>query len=183
VGRSIEESSQVARELGYFASLKKHLLPVSKIKRRNPAELCLIIAGSYGQSGSSLERVSQDKHHLLEIGKGDTVIFSADPAPPQVLLDVNRMIDNLNRLGAMVYYYEIQDNLHVSGHGTAEDVKMLFAFIKPKYFVPIGGDYRHMYAYSLLVEQMGWPLERTLLLENGQKVEINQQKKITVSAS
>jgi len=180
LGRSLEQSSQIARKLGYFSSLKKYIIPAKKIKSYPFSKLVLIVAGSYGQKSSSLVRISQNKHHLIKLKKQDLVIFSADPAPPGVFIDVNKMIDNLTKTGARVHYYEIQDNLHVSGHGTAEDIKMLFALIKPKYLLPIGGDFRHMRAYQLLGVKMGYQENKIILLKEGQQVEFNSQGQVIV---
>lgn len=175
VGRSLEESARIARSLGYFSNLKNYLVDSKKIKSIPPQRLTLIVAGSYGQTDSALTNISQNKHHLVKVRKDDVVIFSADPSPPGVLVNVNNAIDNLTKLGAIVYYHDIQDNLHVSGHGTAEDIKMLFALIKPKYVMPIGGDWRHMVAYSHLAQQMGWQEKQVVMLKEKQKVEISQK--------
>jgi ribonuclease J len=180
LGRSVEESSRIAQELGYFSSLKNYILPTKKIKRYSFSKLTLIVAGSYGQPSSSLVKISKNKHHLVKLKKQDTVIFSADPAPPGVILDVNNLVDDLTKLGAMVYYYEIQDNLHVSGHGTAEDIKMLISIIKPETLLPIGGEFRHMNAYSLLAQQMGYKENQIILPEEKQVVEISQSGRIIV---
>jgi len=181
VGRSIEASGEVARKLGYLKGLKKYLVSNKKIKKMPDNKKCLIVAGSYGQPNSSLTRVSQKKHHLVKLKKNDTVIFSADPAPPQVFVDVNRVIDNLNRLGANVYYYEIQNNLHVSGHGTSEDVKALMAMVRPKLLMPIGGDYRHMWAYKMLAQKMGWKEGEVLLLDEGKELVLGEGERYTIN--
>jgi ribonuclease J len=181
LGRSLEQSAQIARQLGYFSSLKKFLVEGKKIKNIPPSKLTIVVAGSYGQTDSALTNISQNKHHLVKLKKGDVVIFSADPSPPGVLLNVNNAIDNLTKLGAAVYYHEIQDNLHVSGHGTAEDIKMLMAIVKPKYCLPIGGDYRHMAAYQELAKQMGYPEKQVVLLKEKQRLEINQRGEIIFS--
>ena len=88
------------------------------------------------------------------------------------------MIDGLTKLGARVYYYELQYNLHVSGHGTTEDIKMLFALIKPKYLIPIGGDFRHMRAYQLLGAKMGYPEEKVIFLKESRGVEFNSKGEV-----
>lgn len=172
LGRSLEKSFKIAKGLGYFSQLKSSIISQNKIKKTPREKLTVIAAGSYGQADSALVRISQQKHRLVNLQKGDSVIFSADPAPPGVLNQVNNTIDNLTRLKVRVYYYEIQDNLHVSGHGTAEDIKMLIALVKPKYLLPIGGDYRHMFAFSLLAQQMGYKEEQVLLLESRQQVSL-----------
>lgn len=180
LGRSLEASSQIALKLGYFSSLKKHLIPIKKIKSIPFSQLTIIVAGSYGQEDSALSRISKNKHSLIKLRKGDVVIFSADPAPPGVIIKVNNMVDNLTRLKARVYYYEIQDNLHVSGHATAEDLKMLIALIKPQYLMPIGGDYRHMNAYSLFAQKMGYSEKQILLLKEKQTLEINVSGRLLI---
>jgi ribonuclease J len=180
LGRSVEESSEIARKLGYLSSLGKYILPAKKIRSCPFHQLTVIAAGCYAQSGSALEKLSQNKHHLIKLKKTDVVIFSADPSPPGVIVNVNKMIDNLSRIGAKVYYYEIQENLYVSGHGTAEDIKMLFALIKPKYFLPIGGDFRHMRAYQSLASKMGYPESQVILLKEKEAVEFTPQAKVVV---
>lgn len=181
VGRSLEESARIAKSLGYFSNLKKYLVDSKKIKSVSPDRLTLIVAGSYGQTDSALTNISQNKHHLVKVRKDDVVIFSADPSPPGVLVNVNNAIDNLTKLGAVVYYHDIQDNLHVSGHGTAEDIKMLFALVKPKYVMPIGGDWRHMVAYAHLAQQMGWSEKQVVLLKEKQKIELTQKGDLFIS--
>jgi len=178
LGRSLEQSYQIAKELGYFSSLKQFVIPTKKIKSYPYGKLSLIVAGSYAQSDSALARISQNKHHLVKLKKNDLVIFCADPGPPGVIVDVNKMIDSLTKLGSRVYYYELQYNLHVSGHGTVEDIKMLFALIKPKYLVPIGGDFRHMRAYQLLGAKMGYSEDKVIFLKEGKVVEFSPQGRV-----
>ena len=180
VGRSLESSGEIAQKLGYFKEFKNAIVPISKVRKMNPKRLTLIVAGSYGQEDSALRRISQRKHNLVKLRKEDTVIFSADPAPPQVLVAVNKMVDDLTRIGAKVFYYEIQDDLHASGHGTGEDIKMLFSLVKAKYLLPIGGDFRHMRAYQELGMKMGWKENEVLLLKEGEKVVVNKEGRVVV---
>lgn len=180
LGRSLEESVKISRSLGYLAGFKKNILPQEIIRRYPLTKLTLIAAGCYGQSDSALKKISEAKHHLVKLKKNDTVIFSADPAPPGVRVGVNRMIDDLSKLGARIFYYDIQDNLHVSGHGTAEDIKMLFALVKAEYLLPIGGDFRHMRSYQLIASDMGYPEEKVLLIKEGQVVEFNNRRQVMV---
>jgi ribonuclease J len=178
LGRSLEQSGNIARKLGYFSSLKNHIISTKKIKKQPFSKLTLITAGSYAQEGSALDKISRGKHNLVKIRPNDIVIFSADPSPPNVILGVNKMIDNLSKLGANVYYYEIQDNLHVSGHGTAEDIKMLIALVKPEYLMPIGGDFRHMTAFLKIARNMRYEKNKILFLKEKQAVNINHGKVI-----
>lgn len=180
VGRSLEQSYEIAKNLGYFSNLKQFIIPARKIKSYPYSKLNIIVAGSYGQSDSSLARVSKGKHNLVRLRKDDLVIFCADPGPPGVIVDVNKMIDNLTKLGARVYYYEIQDDLHASGHGTGEDIKMLFALTKPKYLIPIGGDFRHMRAYQLLAAKMGYSEDKVLFLTENKSIEFSAKGEVIV---
>ena len=180
LGRSLEQSYETAKELGYFSTLKQFVIPAKKIKSYPYSKLNLVAAGSYAQSDSTLVRISQNKHNLVKLKKDDLVIFCADPGPPGVIVNVNNMVDNLTKLGAIVYYYEIQDNLHVSGHGAAEHIKMLFALIKPKHLIPIGGDFRHMRAYQLLAEKMGYTEDKVIFLKEGKTVEFNSKSGVVL---
>jgi len=180
LGRSLEQSSEIARKLGYLGKLKNFVIPPGKIKKQPFDKLTLIVAGSYGQSDSALQRIAQGKHNLVKLKPKDTVIFSADPAPPGVRVAVNKMIDNLTRIGARVFYYEIQENLHVSGHGTAEDIKMLMAIVRPHYLMPIGGDFRHMRAYQELAAKMGYPEDKVIFLKEKQAIKFSPNKRLVV---
>lgn len=180
LGRSMEQNMEVAKKLGYFKEMNNYLLPLKKIRSYPGRKLTLITAGCYGQSDSALEKLSQNKHHLLRLKERDTIIFSADPSPPGVVVKVNQMIDNFSRLGVQVFYYEIQENLYVSGHGTAEDIKMLLAIVKPTYLLPIGGDFRHMRSYQMLAQQMGYNPSKTILLKEKQIIEFTPQGQLVV---
>lgn len=180
LGHSVEKSYEIANRLGYFKDFTKDVISQKKIKKFPPQKLTLIVAGSYGQPNSALERISRNKHYLVKLRKDDVVIFSADPSPPSVVVSVNNMIDNLTKLGVDVHYYEIQENLYVSGHGTAEDLKMLFALIKARYVLPIGGDFRHMRAYANLACQMGYEEKEVLLLEEGKAIEVSKGGQVLV---
>ena len=167
----MEKSFKIADRLGYFKDFAKDVISEKKIKKFPFSRLTLIVAGSYGQSDSALERISRGRHRLVRLKKGDVVIFSADPSPPSVILNVNNMIDNLTRLGVDVFYYEIQENLHVSGHGSKEDLKLLLALVKPKFAIPIGGNPRHQRAYGFLAQEMGIASENIFEVLNGEILE------------
>jgi len=152
LGRSIETSIKIAKRLGY---LRVKRSKESRRKRRaDESKIVYLVAGSYGQSNSTLMRIAQGKYPRVSLKKGAVVIFSADPSPPNTKDKVDKLVDLLTIRGARVHYYEIQENLHTSGHGSAGDIKLLFALVKPKFLIPIGGCPRHMRAYSLLAEEM-----------------------------
>ncbi len=176
VGRSTEAKAQVAKDLGYLHYPENLVIPFKRIKKIPKQKIMYIISGSYGQPGSALYRVANSEHDFLTIGKGDAVIFSSDPAPPGSKANVDGVVDRLIEIGVDVHYYEMQEDLHVSGHGCQEDIKMLFALLKPKYYIPIGGTIRHMREYKNIAVGMGATPESTFELMPGDIIEFNNAK-------
>ena len=186
VGRSISKNVLVAKELGYLKINNKDLVRAEKATDFSQNKLTYIVAGAYGQSESALYRIANNSHKFVELKKGATVIFSADPNPPGVSDAVDIVVDKLTELGAEVHYYEIQNDLHVSGHGSQGDMLLLASLVRPKYFVPIGGTARHLRAYSKLISQTGIERERVFELETGAFLEFSEGRasmgpKITVN--
>lgn len=167
VGFSVERNVKVAAELGFLKLPPRLVLDKRKIKTIPREEQCLIIAGSQGQLGSSLERIAIGEHKWISLDEGDKVIFSADPIPGNEA-NVYRLIDLLSRHKLNVSYSDISDDLHVSGHASAKELVMLMAMTKPKYVLPTGGTYRHMIQYRKLAEDFGLPKDRVLMPENQQ---------------
>jgi len=175
IGRSIERKAQIAKDLGYLFYPNDLVIKSKQASRLPPDKLLYIISGSYGQPGSALYRLCLGEHDFLTIGKGDVVIFSSDPAPPGSKTNVDFLVDKLIEANINVHYYDMQEDLHVSGHGSIGDIEMLFALVKPKYFIPIGGTVRHMRAYGLIAQKMGSPEQNTLELLPGEIVEFSNQ--------
>ncbi|MDD5605712.1 MAG: ribonuclease J, partial [Dehalococcoidales bacterium] len=175
VGRSIERKAQIAKDLGYLFYPEGVVIKAKNAAKIPPNQLLFIISGCYGQSGSALYRLIIGEHDFLTIGKGDSVIFSADPAPPGSKANVDYLVDKLIEDNIDVHYYDMQEDLHVSGHGCQKDIEMLFALVKPKYFIPIGGTIRHMRAYGLIAQSMGASENDILELESGDIVEFSNQ--------
>ncbi len=173
IGRSIERKAQIAKDLGYLFYPNDLVIKSKQASRLPPDKLLFIISGSYGQPGSALYRLSLGEHDFLKVGKGDVVIFSSDPAPPGSKANVDFLVDKLIESDVDVHYYDMQEDLHVSGHGSIGDIEMLFALVKPKYFIPIGGTIRHMRAYGLIAQRMGAPESNVLELLSGEIVEFN----------
>lgn len=155
IGRSTDSKAGIAKELGYLFYPNGLVISPKQAAKLADNQVLFIISGSYGQPGSALYRVSLGEHEFLSVGKGDTVIFSGDPAPPGSKTNVDFLVDRLIETNCDVHYYDMQEDLHVSGHGSQKDIEMLFAVLKPKYFIPIGGTVRHMHAYSLIAQSMG----------------------------
>lgn len=173
-GRSVEQKAQTARNLGYLHYENNIEIPLKKAMRKNKDQVMIIISGSYGQPGSALYRAATGEHDYLEVEPGDSVIFSGDPAPPGTKANVDSLVDRLLEINADVHYYDMQEDLHVSGHGCQEDIRLLFGLIKPKYFIPIGGTVRHMRAYSNMAQEMGAKAENVFELVPGGIVEFSQ---------
>jgi len=174
VGRSMERKAEIARQLGYLkypSAIEVNSRRASKLPRN---QILYIISGCYGQNGSALYRVAHSDHRFLEIEENDTVIFSADPAPPGSKQKVDYLVDRLLELNVDVHYYDLQEDLHVSGHGSREDIKFLFGLMRPRYLIPIGGTVRHMRAYSLIAQEMGYKPNQVFELMPGDCVEFTR---------
>lgn len=168
-GRSVRDTMNIARDFGYIDYPDSIFVDERESSKYPQGQLTYIITGSYAQKGAGLVRVASGEHKAIAIEKNAVVIFSADPIPNAVSA-VNVMIDELYLKGAEIYYSQIQDNLHVSGHGLQGDMKLLANIVKPKYFIPIGGNVKHMRAYSELMQSMGIEENRILQLVDGQSV-------------
>ena len=175
IGRSIERKAQIAKDLGYLFYPNGVVIKSKQATRMKPSEILYIISGCYGQPGSALYRLITGDHDFLTVGRGDAVIFSADPAPPGSKANVDYLVDKLIEDNVDVHYYDTQEDLHVSGHGCQKDIEMLFALVKPKYFIPIGGTVRHMRAYGVIAQSMGAKEENVLELNPGDIVEFSNQ--------
>lgn len=169
VGRSLVKAKEVARRLGYL-QLDPHMdLELSDIHNYTDDQLVFIIAGSQGQENSGMVRVVNGEHKDVKLGPSDTVVFSSDPIPGSEV-SVFELIDSLARKDVRVIYTDINENLHVSGHGSAEELSALIDLTKPKKLIPIGGNFRHMAAYRMLAQDKGYSRKDILLLEDGEEV-------------
>lgn len=173
-GRSVEQNARVAEELGFLKLPHQAMLAKKKVRALPDNQLCFIVAGSQGQEGSALVRAAHGEHEEIKVSSGDKVIFSADPIPGNER-SVYETIDALAHQGAEVIYHDVNDELHVSGHGSSGELMLLMELVKAKYLVPIGGTFRHMVQYRKLAERLGYPNENVFLLEEGQSLEINVQ--------
>lgn len=179
LGRSIEKSIKIADQLNYLPKIKRKVTFLEEFKKRKMPEerrLLYLAAGSYGQLNSALTRISENQYPPTSLKKGAVVIFSADPSPPKTRDKVDDLVDKLTLKGARVFYYDLQENLHVSGHGSSEDLKLLIALVKPKFVVPIGGNPRHLRAYRFLAYQMKMSQNQVLEILSGEPVIFLKEK-------
>lgn len=174
VGRSIQKKTEMAYNLGYLKYSSDQVISFKEAGNYQPNQIMYIVAGCYGQVGSSIYRISQGEHDKVTVNEGDIFIFSADPAPPYTKESEDYVIDNLIDKGVDVHYYDLNEGLYISGHGGQEDIKKLFEIVKPKYFIPIGGNIRFMHSYGKLVEDVGIDLSKVFKLKAGESVIFNK---------
>ena len=167
VGRSIEKNLELATKLRYLEFPKSTFLNKKEARSFVPNKLTYLVAGSQAQVGSALDRIVAGEVESVKLKKGDKVVFSSDPIPGSETAIYN-LIDNIYRLGADVVYSDIHDNLHVSGHGSQGDLGKLMEMVRPKYFIPIGGEFHHMVAYKKLAISRGFKEEQVILADGGQ---------------
>lgn len=173
VGRSIEQNVKTAAQLGYL-QLSKHIINKRDINKLPGKNVCVVIAGSQGQEGSSLTRAAQGEHDFVRIEPEDKVVFASEPIPGNEN-NVYATIDTLGRSGANVTYSDLDPTVHVTGHSSAIEQKLLMALTTPRTVAPIGGTYHHMVQYRQLARSMGYKDKNILLLENGQIVAMSHQ--------
>lgn len=169
LGRSMRQNSLSAAEIGYLPIPYSFQGKEQEIAKMPPNKVCVIAAGSQGQYDSALSKMARQQNKFIKITKGDKIIFSSDPVPGNEH-EVYSLIEELSLQGADVIYPDIQDQLHASGHGNQDDLKMLVRFTKPKYFIPIGGTLRHQRQYERLITDMGYKPESLALINEGQTV-------------
>lgn len=174
IGRSIEKKAEIAKNFGYLHYQDDVVISAKKLGSLPKEKRMYIISGSYGQPGSALYRAALGEHDFINIDEADVVIFSSDPAPPGSKTNVDFVVDRLIETGVDVHYYDLQEDLHVSGHASQEDIKMLFSLIKPKYFIPIGGTTRHNRAYKDLAVSVGADEKNVFQLTSGDIVEFGE---------
>ena len=173
VGRSMSDTVRMALELGYLNAPAGILARLDELKGMPRNKVVFITTGSQGEPTSALVRMANRDHRQVHILRGDTVVISATPIPGNESL-VNRTIDNLFKQGAQVLYGKVAQ-VHVHGHGSQEELKLLLNLVKPKYFMPIHGEYRHLSMHAKLAQSIGIPKENTFVLEDGDVLELNPQ--------
>jgi len=170
LGRSMLNVIAKARELGYIRCPDELFVPIKQIRDLPDRETLLLMTGSQGEELAALSRISRCEHPQVQVKASDTIIFSASPIPGNTISVVNT-IDRLMMLGAKVVYGK-GEGIHVSGHGSQEDHKLMIALTRPKYFVPVHGEHRMLVAHSKTAQSMGVPADHMLIIDNGDVVEL-----------
>lgn len=174
VGRSMINNVQMAIELGYVHVPQGMLIRAEDIKQFKPEQVVVVCTGSQGEPTSALTRIANQDHRLIRIQQNDTVILSATPVPGNERM-VNRTINNLFRQGAEVFYQAIA-NVHVSGHAAQEEQKLMLSLLRPKFFLPIHGEYRQLVLHAKLAYSLGIPEKHILVAEDGDVVEVTSDE-------
>ena len=172
VGRSMVDNVKMSLDMGYLSAPAGVLLSLGETRHLSPDEVVLITTGSQGEPTSALVRIANRDHRDIQIMPGDTVVISATPIPGNETL-VSRTIDNLFRQGARVLYDRVA-LVHVHGHASQEELKTMLNLTKPRFFVPVHGEYRHLLAHASLANLMGVPDSGTFVLEDGDVLELTE---------
>ncbi len=179
-GRSMINMIETAREIGYINAPENMFIDIDMIKNYTDDQLVIITTGSQGETMSALTRMAAGEHKKVVITPNDMVIISATPIPGNEKL-VSNVINDLMQIGAEVIYSALE-NVHVSGHACQEEQKLIIRLARPKYFIPVHGEYRQLKAHAETAKEMGILSENIFILENGKTLELNKKEaKITTS--
>ena len=170
-GRSMENVIGTAAELGYLQIPDKTLVDIDQIKNYPDDKVVLITTGSQGESMAALSRMAANIHKKVTIKPNDTIIFSSNPIPGNEKA-VSKVINELSRKGADVIFQDA----HVSGHACQEEIKLIYSLVKPKYSIPVHGEYRHLKAQAGLARDLGIPKENIFILSSGDVLELNEEE-------
>ena len=170
-GRSMVNVVKMAAELGYLKVPGGVLIEIEQIKNYAPDKLVVITTGSQGEPLSALHRMAFSDHRQVEIMPGDMIIISATPIPGNEIF-VSRVVNELMKRGANVVYEKMYD-VHVSGHACNEEQKLMLSIVKPKYFMPVHGEQKHLYKHKMLAFAMGMKPENVIIAANGNVIEVN----------
>lgn len=171
-GRSMENIVAVAMELGYIDIEKDVLINIDNINKYADNQVVIVTTGSQGEPMAALSRMASSEHKKVNIKQGDMIIISASPIPGNEKL-ISRVINQLFKKGADVIYEALAD-VHVSGHACQEELKLMHTLIKPKFFMPVHGEYRHLKQHSQLAQKLGMPEEKIILADNGEVIEVTR---------
>ena len=174
VGRSMVDNVNMALKMGYLNDPSGVVATMGEIKGMPHERVVIMTTGSQGEPTSALVRIANKDHRDIHIIPGDTVVVSATPIPGNETV-VSRTLDNLFRQGAAVLYDKVA-LVHVHGHASQEELKMMLNLIKPRYFVPVHGEHRHLIAHATLAQTLGIPPSNTFVLENGDVLELTAQE-------
>ena len=173
-GRSMINMIETAKELGYINVPENTFIDIDMIKNYTDEQLVIITTGSQGETMSALTRMASGEHKKVSITPNDLVIISATPIPGNEKF-VSRVIDDLMQIGAEVIYSSLED-IHVSGHACQEEQKLIISLVRPKFFLPVHGEYRQLRAHAETARKVGIEPRNIFMLENGRTLELNEKE-------
>ena len=174
VGRSMVNNFKMASNMGYLTVPSGTVVSMNEARQLPHRETIILATGAQGEPTSALVRIANGEHQDVEVVSGDTVIISASPIPGNETV-VSKTIDNLYRQGARVLYSRIA-MVHVHGHGSREELKMMLSMVRPKYFLPVHGEYRHLVAHAALARDAGVSEENAFVIEDGDVLELTEDR-------
>ena len=173
VGRSMNNNVKMSLRMGYINDPGNVLVPIRQSAKLPDNKVVIIATGSQGEPSSVMSRISKGNHQQLSVKPNDTIVLSSSPIPGNET-SVSKIIDNLFRKGANVIYNRIS-KVHVHGHGSKEELKLMLEVTNPKYFIPIHGEYRHLLAHAKISNDLGRPSRNTFVIEDGDVLEISHE--------
>jgi ribonuclease J len=173
VGRSMVDNVEIAHSLNYLRIPDGMVVRPQDIRGFDPKRIVILASGSQAEPMSSLSRIAVDNHRFVSVDENDTVILSARIIPGNEKA-IFRMLDHMFRRRALVYYDNAGGTIHVSGHGSQEEQKLVLQLVKPKYFIPVHGEYRHLFRHAALAYQLGCVSGEIIILEDGNTLEFTQ---------
>ncbi|MEK6222254.1 MAG: ribonuclease J, partial [Chloroflexota bacterium] len=174
VGRSMRDNSKMARKLGYLKVPNDLIVPLDQALKMKPSKVVLMCTGSQGEPSSIMGRLASGQNRQFEIQSGDTVVLSSHPIPGNEET-VYRTINKLFKHGANVVYDPIEP-VHVSGHASQEEMKLMLHLVKPEYLIPIHGELRHLKKHAQMAQEVGIPKENIAVIENGTVIEFSESE-------
>ena len=174
IGRSMVNVSRVSMQLGYLKIPEGSLITVDELDRYPDDKITVVTTGSQGEPMSGLSRMAFAEHRKMELRESDMVILSASPIPSNEK-SISRVINQLFRIGCNVIYESLAE-VHVSGHARQEELKLIHTLLRPKYFIPVHGEYRHLHHHAELAKRLGMPEDNVVIAEIGDVIELDQNK-------
>lgn len=171
-GRSMIANVQIARELGYLRIPENLLIDLKELPHLPKEQVCIISTGSQGEPMSALTRIAMDDHKQIKLTPGDTVILSSRVIPGNEKT-ITDMINHLYRRGAEVFHEQVSE-VHVSGHASKEELKLIHNLVRPEWFIPVHGEYRHLVRHARLAQKLGTPAERCIIAKNGDVIAFSE---------
>lgn len=178
VGRSMQDNVRMAVELGYLQVEPERFMRADELDHYVASEIVIICTGGQGEPTSALTKMANREHKQVTLRPGDTIILSASAIPGNEEM-INKTLNNLFREGATVYYDRLLD-VHVSGHASQEEEKWMLNLVRPKFFIPVHGEYRHLVMHGRLAQSLGYRPENIFIVENGDVIEFDQNKRARV---